>query len=600
MLQHHAVDRIKVTTVDPYPGLTAPALASEPTWEPRVLVVDDDEVSRLAAVGLLRSLGFAVDAAADGREAVEVSARWPYVAIFMDCEMPEVDGYTATRQLRARDGKNAQTPVIALTSKPRWVSLASGMDQHLEKPLRLDTLQADCLRLGLLARDGAVPSPSTNVLALYTPLLDPSVFPVTAADRTRPAHRGATFTRQTTARLPELWRAINAGDGPSVKRLAHALRDRATTVGTQRVAVFCDLLGQTSVDGLTILAPEIEPQLRQVLSDTSAAIRAYVDDMPSPGGSNVQPADLSHADDAASKPVERVRVALADDDPLARIAISAMLERVGWLELVGNAAGVEEIVELAALTRPDVVVLDWMMPARGGRAAARRILDHNPATVIVALTSSYSLDALTEMTSAGASCLVAKGGSADQLIETIARALKASAAARAAEEGKRSGRPDISGGLGPHGPAVEYGPLEEAGVQRLWSDFGSSGVLADLVDLFGSEAPQQLNDIRCASEAGDTTAVSAHAHQLKGSCLTLAAVHMAEHCNQLELTASDRTLEDTTLLIDVIQSDFERAHAALLVIASPSAPMEADVPRDAVDARCIDDALPNRGFDVRA
>ncbi len=156
MLPHDAVDRVRVSTVRPDPS--APILVSEPTWQPRVLVVDDDQVSRLAAVELLRRLGFSVDAAADGREAIEVGAQWPYVGIFIDCEMPEGDGYVATRQLRVRDGRNARTPVIALTSKSRWVSLASGMDQHLAKPLQLDALQAACLRLGLLASDGAIPN----------------------------------------------------------------------------------------------------------------------------------------------------------------------------------------------------------------------------------------------------------------------------------------------------------------------------------------------------------------------------------------------------------------------------------------------------------
>ena len=60
---------------------------SERRWEPRVLVVDDDEISRLAAVGLLRRLGLTVDIAADGREALELSAQWSYVAIFMDCPL---------------------------------------------------------------------------------------------------------------------------------------------------------------------------------------------------------------------------------------------------------------------------------------------------------------------------------------------------------------------------------------------------------------------------------------------------------------------------------------------------------------------------------
>src|SRR6202035_2610019 len=83
------------------------------TWEPRVLVVDDDEVCRFAATTLLERLGMATDVAGNGREALEMTAKRPYVAIFMDCAMPEVDGYTAAREIAHRDGRSRHTLVIA-------------------------------------------------------------------------------------------------------------------------------------------------------------------------------------------------------------------------------------------------------------------------------------------------------------------------------------------------------------------------------------------------------------------------------------------------------------------------------------------------------
>src|ERR1019366_10386333 len=92
----------------------------------------------------------------------------------------------------------------------------------------------------------------------------------------------------------------------------------------------CARLAQPSVDATTILAAEFEPQLRGVLSDTGAAIRAYVDGVPSPDGSAVQLASPSGLNIAAPQSVEPVRIALADDDPLARVGIRAMLWRAAW------------------------------------------------------------------------------------------------------------------------------------------------------------------------------------------------------------------------------------------------------------------------------
>src|SRR6202012_3511903 len=99
-------------------------------------------------------LGIAADVVGDGAEAVTTSAGWPYVAIFMDCGTEAVDGYRPARQIRPRDGLDHSPPVIAVTSLSREVCLASGMDHHIAKPLRLEALQAECEQLGLLPQLG--------------------------------------------------------------------------------------------------------------------------------------------------------------------------------------------------------------------------------------------------------------------------------------------------------------------------------------------------------------------------------------------------------------------------------------------------------------
>jgi DNA-binding NarL/FixJ family response regulator len=122
-----------------------------------------------------------------------------------------------------------------------------------------------------------------------------------------------------------------------------------------------------------------------------------------------------------------VRVVIADDDPLARMAIEAMIKRGERLELVGSAADVPQIVELAAATRPDVAVVDFMMPGGGGPEAARQIQERSPGTRIVGLTAADGPDAYRAMLQAGASGLLVKGGSAERLVEMIHRAHEGSA-----------------------------------------------------------------------------------------------------------------------------------------------------------------------------
>ncbi len=548
-----------------------PAPASQPAdgWGPRVLVVDDDGVSRLAAVGLLQTLGLTVDVASNGRQALEMSSRWAYTAIFMDCGMPDMDGYSAARQLRRREGSEVHTPVIAVTSHPRSVSLASGMDHHLAKPLRIDVLAPDCTRMGLVARNGSDPHAPIEDLAADTPLLDPSMFEELAREyRLSPEEPAAMFIERATSQLPELWRAANAGDGATLRRLAVDLGGRAAVVGARRIADLCDHLREAAGRRAPGIAAAVAAQIRQAVHDTNVALRAYVDGATSattPGLQAAHPAEVdSITGRGDSDPRALVRVALADDDAVARVAVGAMLESADWLELVGRAWDVDGIVELAAAQRPDVVVLDWLMPGGGGAEAARRILDHRRQTLIVGLTSSDSRDALSEMTSAGATCLVAKGGSAEQLTQTIGRALKASALARAADDRANGGPPGPVGRTTRSSPRPGSRPLDPEAVQRLRAEFGPTGVLAELVDLFGSQTPERLACLRMAIETDNAAAVSDHAHQLKGGCLTLAATDMAELCEQLEMTARDGSLNGAAARVDQIEASFKQTHVALL------------------------------------
>jgi DNA-binding NarL/FixJ family response regulator len=117
-----------------------------------------------------------------------------------------------------------------------------------------------------------------------------------------------------------------------------------------------------------------------------------------------------------------VTVAVADDDALARLAIESMIRRAAAVDLVGSATGVNGIVELTNLKHPQVVVLDWMMPGGGGPEAARRILGRCPETRVVALSAPDSPEALMEMMRAGATSFLVKGGSADELAQTIREA----------------------------------------------------------------------------------------------------------------------------------------------------------------------------------
>ncbi|MBL9038084.1 MAG: response regulator [Archangium sp.] len=142
-------------TVDlPAPATEAPPALPKPAPSPpanfrarsqqHILVVEDNAVNLRVAVGLLQKAGFTTDTARNGHEAVQAVQVRLYDAILMDCHMPEMDGFEATRLIRALGGKASQTPILALTASALKEDLdrctSVGMNACVTKPVSLQSL----------------------------------------------------------------------------------------------------------------------------------------------------------------------------------------------------------------------------------------------------------------------------------------------------------------------------------------------------------------------------------------------------------------------------------------------------------------------------
>jgi DNA-binding NarL/FixJ family response regulator len=123
--------------------------------------------------------------------------------------------------------------------------------------------------------------------------------------------------------------------------------------------------------------------------------------------------------DSNPDPDRRISVLIADDDPVARTMVEAMIATDDRLELVASATDAREAVELACTHHPDVAVLDWVMPSGGGPAAAQGIADGSSETMIMALTSSDTPDASFDMNRAGATGFLVKGASTAEVVRSI-------------------------------------------------------------------------------------------------------------------------------------------------------------------------------------
>jgi len=272
-----AIARLMGAAVEEEAARTPVAVAADPSVvAPRVLVAEDNEVNQAVATITLRKRGFAVDIAPNGVAAVEMSASEAYAAIFMDCQMPELDGYDATRAIRRREGRGPRTPIIAMTASAmrgdRELCLAAGMDDYLSKPLRVDQLER---ALDTWVRDGAGGADGADGVAGPEPL-----------DGTLGRLREAIGGGDVLAEIVELWctdsdrrvgecaAALGAGDAPALRAVAHTLKGSAANVGAAEVVKLAETIERHAADGvLEPVRPAVD-RLGGEVARAASALRA--------------------------------------------------------------------------------------------------------------------------------------------------------------------------------------------------------------------------------------------------------------------------------------------------------------------------------------
>ncbi len=252
----------------------------------RILVVDDNTTNQKVARLMLESLGCRVDLSADGQEALDMLELLPYDVVFMDCEMPEMDGYEATAEIRRRHSDGRRVPVVAMTAKAiqgdRERCLEAGMDDYISKPVRMEDLEVVLARYASgnsndnAAQSGPKSAPATAPPEALGPALDPAV---TASLRklamaTKWSLLNEIYDSFLSSAVDEL-AAIRAGvvgnDAAGLRNAAHKFKGASANLGASHLAELCrqlEVLCEAGrVDGAGQRLAELEREFARVKSE---------------------------------------------------------------------------------------------------------------------------------------------------------------------------------------------------------------------------------------------------------------------------------------------------------------------------------------------
>jgi two-component system sensor histidine kinase/response regulator len=273
------------------PSSRAPQVADQPASarpgvKGRVLVAEDNEINRMVVVGVLEQLGYAADVAHDGAEALDRVREQDYLAVLMDCRMPVMDGYDATRAIRDQEPESRRIPIIALTASAtqgdRERCLDAGMDDFLTKPVDVPALKAAierCTSRSDMPRrdvDGTAVGQATPT---EVPLLDPARLQMLIdlePDESSLLNRAvASFVGRSPEVLREIGDALRRGAAADVTQVAHKLKGSALNLGVPRVAALCAELQEIGESADLGRAPAALALLATELEDAMSALRTF-------------------------------------------------------------------------------------------------------------------------------------------------------------------------------------------------------------------------------------------------------------------------------------------------------------------------------------
>ena len=384
-----------------------------------ILIVDDNRINQQVAREMLNKLGYRSDIAINGQDAVTKSLRHHYDLILMDCNMPVMDGYEATQEIRKRD-RDTHLPIIAMSAntsdEDKNKCLLAGMDGSIGKPLRLNKLRDELLgwisSSQLKAAEQAqtpppADNPEKNRALAYDPQIMEELFEGIGDVVIKMLE---AFLEDSPIYIDSLKQALQRGSAKNVRELAHTLKGSASNFGainfieTAKIIEHlaknqqlhqCDIYIEALVDDFDVLKHDIESNILN---------------------------PLASADDLHQR---KHKVLIVDDDRTIRLALKNIFTSQKFL--IFEARNGQQAISFCKQDAPDLILMDAIMPDVDGFQACKtiRALPNFNDTPILMITSLDDDEAINKAFSSGATDYITKPLNFTVLKERVSRLLQA-------------------------------------------------------------------------------------------------------------------------------------------------------------------------------